>query len=149
MAEYFSIKISNAPWENITVDEIIDVSKQLAEYIPVVFTTMGPEGLLVTRKGNATDVFYNFTNNSSYEVNNSMACNEIESRIYPPLLNIDDNINKGYSVSGCGDCLAAGIISGMLKGYDELSSVSLGLRAAAISLQSFETTPATLKSLKS
>lgn len=47
MAEYFSIKISNAPWENVTVDEIIDVSKQLAEYIPVVFTTMGPEGLLV------------------------------------------------------------------------------------------------------
>ena len=51
------------------------------------------------------------------------------------------------SVSGCGDCLAAGIITGILRGWKESSCVSLGLHAAKESLISYETVPTTLISL--
>lgn len=55
---------------------------------------------------------------------------------------------KKYSVSGCGDCLAAGIITGILRGLGEESCVNIGLEAAAISLESLETVPETLARLR-
>ena len=48
------------------------------------------------------------------------------------------------SVSGAGDCLAAGFIAGLLKGYDNMTSVNMGLKSARLSLQSFYTVPESL-----
>ena len=48
------------------------------------------------------------------------------------------------SVSGAGDCLAAGFIAGLLKGYDNITSVNMGLKSARLSLQSFYTVPESL-----
>ena len=45
------------------------------------------------------------------------------------------------SVSGAGDCLAAGFISGLLKGHDTTTSVEFGLRAASLSLKNTFTVP--------
>ena len=45
------------------------------------------------------------------------------------------------SVSGAGDCLAAGFIAGLLKGHDTTTSVEFGLRAASLSLKNTFTVP--------
>jgi sugar/nucleoside kinase (ribokinase family) len=65
----------------------------------------------------------------------------IQSRLYSPL-SFDGKI---ANVSGCGDCLAAGIITGMLRGWKESDCITLGLRAANQSLTSYETVPNILK----
>ena len=48
------------------------------------------------------------------------------------------------SVSGAGDCLAAGFIAGLLKNYDNTTSVHMGLKAAKLSLKSIYTVPESL-----
>lgn len=54
---------------------------------------------------------------------------------------------KMFSASGCGDCFAAGIIYGILNNLNEEDCVSLGLKAADLSLKSHEAVPSTLSSL--
>ncbi|GAV03573.1 hypothetical protein RvY_13970 [Ramazzottius varieornatus] len=53
------------------------------------------------------------------------------------------------NVSGSGDCMASGIIHGILNGWSIDQSVDLGTKAAACSLLSLKTVPETLNQLTS
>ncbi|XP_011505540.1 PREDICTED: pseudouridine-metabolizing bifunctional protein C1861.05 [Ceratosolen solmsi marchali] len=117
--------------ESNTDFEIVKkTSEFLAQRIPVVITTLGEQGVLITRKSSANELLLD-------KNNDSIESSAIQSRLYPPL-NFAGEI---ISVSGCGDCLAAGIITGILKGWKESDCVSLGLLAAKQSLTSHETVP--------
>lgn len=90
----------------------------------------------VTRKSSGDEPFLD-------ENNTLIESSAVHSRLYSSV-NVDEEI---ANVSGCGDCLAAGIITGILKGWKESSCILLGLHAAKQSLISYETVPQTLRSL--
>lgn len=71
----------------------------------------------------------------------------INSRLYPPLSYVSDDSNETFNVSGCGDCLTAGIIYGIHKNFDETDCLSLALKAAALSLTSLDAIPSSLSLL--
>ncbi|EFN68914.1 Uncharacterized sugar kinase yeiC [Camponotus floridanus] len=135
IGKYFNISIP----ENMDLTAVKNIAEQLLEYIPIVITTLGPQGVLVTRKGLQDEPFYD--KNGKLITNSSIA-----SRLYPAL-DIPEKSSEILSVSGCGDCLAAGIISGIHKNLDETNCISLALKAAALSLKSFDTVPKTLTML--
>lgn len=135
MANYFQIPVP--PKESdIGFETIKAITEQLVERIPVIIATLGSKGVMVTRKSSQNDLFFD-------EYRNLVETSGVQSRLYAPLL-FDKKIS---SVSGCGDCLAAGIITGIVRGWKEPYCLSLGLHAAKQSLTSFETVPSTLTSL--
>lgn len=95
----------------------------------------------MARKAPSNEPFYDETNKL---IENS----SVQSRIYPTTFNNNEIFDRIVSVSGSGDCLAAGMICGILRGLDEQSCVSLALKAAALSLKSHKTVPSTLASLR-
>ncbi|XP_057332372.1 uncharacterized protein LOC130672097 [Microplitis mediator] len=142
MSEYFSLtksSIKSFNEDDIDINEIKELTEKLAEYIPVVFTTMGSKGLFVARNSEQNEL------HDLLDLQRSISnqC-QVKSKFYPSLMKLDKRelTRKKFSVSGCGDCLAAGIITGMLKQMDDESCVTLGLQAAAVSLQSLESVPA-------
>ncbi|XP_034943463.1 pseudouridine-metabolizing bifunctional protein C1861.05 isoform X2 [Chelonus insularis] len=151
MLEYFSITKSAIPPPNIQVDDIQELAVKLAEKIPVVITTLGPDGLLINRRcSSSKKPFYNSNGISTKNLVEDGTT--IQSRLHPPVeLNtegiLSPRINK-VSVSGCGDCLAAAIITGILRGLSEEMCITLGLKAAAVSLKSFENVPQALALLE-
>lgn len=95
----------------------------------------------VTRKASRDCAFYN-------ERGELIEKEDIQSHLYNPLSQIEKIPVHQNSVSGCGDCLAAGIIVGILNKFSETECISLGLKAAAISLKSFEAVPQQLSTLR-
>lgn len=95
----------------------------------------------MTRKALQDEPFYD--KSGELIVNSSIA-----SRLYPAI-NGTEKSSKILSVSGCGDCLTAGIIYGIHKNLDETNCISVALKAAALSLRSFDTVPRTLTMLSS
>lgn len=91
----------------------------------------------MTRKAKRNEPFYD----ASGEL---IANSPVASRLYPA---VDGAEKTGeiVSVSGCGDCLTAGIIYGIHKNLDEIGCISVALRAAALSLRSFDAVPRTLR----
>ncbi|XP_012227103.1 uncharacterized protein [Linepithema humile] len=132
IAKFFNIPTV----ENMDLTAVRNIAEQLIEYIPVVITTLGSQGVLVTRKASSHEPFYN--ENGELIVNSSIA-----SRLYP-VANGAEKSNEILCVSGCGDCLTAGIIYGIHKNLDEVNCISIALKAAALSLRSFDTVPQTL-----
>jgi len=151
--------------ENMDLTAMRNIAEQLIEHIPVVITTLGSQGVLVciinvkfilifnnifqqiywlfilqvTRKALSHEPFYN--KNGELIVNSSIA-----SRLYPAV-NDAKKSNEILSVSGSGDCLTAGMIYGIHKNLDEINCISIALKAAALSLKSFDTVPQTLAML--
>lgn len=107
-----------------------------------IFLNIYPQ---VTRKSTKETPFYSPEGLQQCNLNQNSI---IQSHLYLPLPQNDTNIPPKYSVSGCGDCLAAGIILGVLRNLPESSCVALGLQAAAISLRSTEATPLSLTKLR-
>lgn len=68
------------------------------------------------------------------------------SRLYPATV-VSVGSSKVLSVSGCGDCLTAAMIYGIHRNLDETDCVSVALKAAALSLKSFDAVPQTLAAL--
>ncbi|OXU17040.1 hypothetical protein TSAR_000228 [Trichomalopsis sarcophagae] len=135
MAKYFDVPTPSDE-SKIDIETVKNITEELNKWIPVIIATLGAQGVLITRKCSTNKPFLNKSNNLIED-------GKTESRLYSPL-SYDGKI---VSVSGCGDCLAAGIITGILRGWKESSCVSLGLHAAKESLTSFETVPSTLKTL--
>ncbi|XP_070525905.1 uncharacterized protein [Cardiocondyla obscurior] len=133
IGEHFNIPIA----EDMDLAGVKSVAEQLAEHIPVVVTTLGAEGVLVTRRASANVPFYN-------EHGELIADSPIVSRLYP-VANGAEKTGEILSVSGCGDCLAAGIIYGIHKKLNEIDCISIALKAAALSLRSFDAVPRTLQ----
>lgn len=140
IAKYFGIQIPNDEFR--THEAVKHVAESLAEIVPVVFTTLGSLGVLVTRKAAGNRAFYDERGELINDEN-------IQSRLYKPHLQLNDipDVHQS-SVSGCGDCLAAGIIVGILNKFSEAECLALGLEAAAISLKSFEAVPQQLSTLR-
>ncbi|XP_058798375.1 uncharacterized protein LOC131668322 [Phymastichus coffea] len=135
IAKYFSISVPSEE-SDVDIDTIKSISEKLIEWIPVVIATMGPKGVLVTRNSSGDEPFLN-------KDNTVIENDKVHSRLYSPV-----SVNKDIAnVSGCGDCLAAGIIAGILRGWKESNSILLGLHAAKQSLISHQTVPHTLKLL--
>ncbi|XP_033232223.1 pseudouridine-metabolizing bifunctional protein C1861.05 isoform X3 [Belonocnema kinseyi] len=139
MARFFEIPMENEDFNNY--ETVRQVAERLAERIPVVITTLGPLGVLVVRKASKEDAFYD-------EKGRLIENEDIQSHLYPPLSQVAEKHIQQISVSGCGDCLAAGIIVGILNGLDEANCISHGLKAAAVSLTSFEAVPPTMSALQ-
>ncbi|KAI4502923.1 hypothetical protein M0802_001967 [Mischocyttarus mexicanus] len=124
----------------VTSNDVNEMASHLAKYIPVIISTLGSEGVLITREAQKTDLFY--------DENNVLVKNgAINSRLYTPLSEISKIPNEIFSASGCGDCFAAGIIYGIHKNLNEENCISLALKAAALSLKSYKTVPSTLSNL--
>lgn len=122
------------------LEEVKAIAEQIAEFIPVVISTLGSHGVLVARKALGNDPFYD-------KEGRLVAHTMITSRLYPPSSFISDDPNETFNVSGCGDCLTAGIIYGIHKNLDETSCLSLALKAAALSLTSLDAVPTSLSLL--
>ena len=88
-------------------------------------------------------------NDAFYDKEGKLITNTaITSRLYPPLSHTSEDPNETYNVSGCGDCLTAGIIYGIHQNLDERNCLSLALKAAALSLTSLDAVPASLSLLR-
>lgn len=158
---------------SMDLELIRELAEQLALHIPIVIVTLGSDGLLVSKINNEAIVFLTMffyscnlckknisiiifqvarkapSNEPFYdETNNLIETGSVQSRIYPTTFNNNEILDKIVSVSGSGDCLAAGMMCGILRGLDEERCVSLALRAAALSLKSHKTVPSTLSSLR-
>lgn len=92
----------------------------------------------IARKGTEKDPFYNKNGDLIESISTS-------SRLYSPLPILKKEI---VSVSGCGDCLAAGIICGIHHNMDEINCVKFALKAADLSIKSFDPVPPTLATLR-
>ncbi|XP_043263251.1 pseudouridine-metabolizing bifunctional protein C1861.05 [Colletes gigas] len=136
IGKYFGVHV---PENKLIMDleEVKTIAEQVAEFVPVVVTTLGSQGVLVARKALGSNPFYDTKGNL---VENTM----ITSRLYPPLSYISEDSNETFNVSGCGDCLTAGIIYGIHKNLYETNCLSLALKAAALSLTSLDAVPASL-----
>ncbi|XP_047358495.1 pseudouridine-metabolizing bifunctional protein C1861.05 isoform X1 [Vespa velutina] len=124
----------------ITLDDVNEMANHLAKYIPVIISTLGSEGVLITREAKKTDPFYD---KNGVLIKNGA----INSHLYKPLSHVSKIPYKIFSASGCGDCFAAGIIYGIHNNLNEENCVNLALKAADLSLRSHEAVPSTLSSL--
>ncbi|XP_039312020.1 pseudouridine-metabolizing bifunctional protein C1861.05 isoform X2 [Solenopsis invicta] len=124
--------------ETLDPAAVKSVAERLSKHIPVVVTTLGAQGVLVTRKASQNEPFYD--ESGKLVVSSS----SVTSRLYPA---VDGAERTGeiVSVSGCGDCLTAGIIYGIHKNLDEVGCISLALEAAALSLRSYDAVPRTVR----
>ncbi|XP_050294346.1 uncharacterized protein LOC126734680 [Anthonomus grandis grandis] len=115
VARHFKLQV-NKHFDN-ELEEAAALAKVLVPYIDNVIVTLGPQGVLIARKGEATD---------------SLLCNNLTSvsvRHYPQKI-LSDIIN----VSGAGDCFASGFVAAHLKNLHEARCVSVGFAAAKSAL---------------
>ncbi|KAK3596357.1 hypothetical protein CHS0354_037075 [Potamilus streckersoni] len=116
--------------------ESFKMGKTVCEQIPVVIVTLGKHGVLICRHGDHT---------ARLPLRGCDIKREGEvTGVYYPVLR-EDNSSSIISVSGAGDCLAATMIAGIVKGYDPDLCVKAGLHAASHSLSSHHAVPDTIR----
>lgn len=108
------------------IEQAAAIAKPIADYVPNIIVTLGGHGLLVVRRQPA----------SMPLLSTEGDWKEISVRHYPA-----PNVGRLVNVSGAGDCLASGMIAGMLKGSSEGRCVSIGLAAAGLALRSNNAVP--------
>lgn len=108
------------------IQQAAAIAKPITNYIPNIIVTLGSHGLLVVRRQLPSTPLLNAEDN----------CREISFRHYPA-----PKVGNLVNVSGAGDCLASGMIVGMLKGLSEEKCVSIGLAAAGLALRSKNAVP--------
>ncbi|CAG9823377.1 unnamed protein product [Phaedon cochleariae] len=101
------------------MQEAAHISMKLLNFIDNILVTLGSDGLLIARRGSATDNFQENLQLSSEHV-----------RHYP-IEEIHDLVN----VSGAGDCFSSGFIAAAISGMPEEVCVSVGFAAAKLALQ--------------
>ncbi|OWF38530.1 pseudouridine-metabolizing bifunctional protein C1861.05-like [Mizuhopecten yessoensis] len=116
------------------LDESIRLSKPVMEKVPVLIVTLGKHGLLLCRN---SDMNRFPTRGDSIKAGGM-------TFVHYPAASPDNMPKQLVSVSGAGDCLTAGIISGIIQGHDIELCVKTGLLAAQMSLQSFDAVPTTV-----
>ncbi|ELT92573.1 hypothetical protein CAPTEDRAFT_219381 [Capitella teleta] len=104
-----------------TVAEVECLASSVLAHIPCLVVTLGRHGVLLCNRNDAASPF------------TLHHANEISFVRFPSLKQPDDKI---VSVSGAGDCLAAGVMHGISVGLPVEDSFHLGLRAALCSLKS-------------
>ncbi|XP_076281429.1 uncharacterized protein LOC143209541 [Lasioglossum baleicum] len=139
IAKYLGVSVPEDK-SSIDLEEVKAIAEQVAKFVPVIISTLGSQGVLVVRKALGSDTFYD--KEGKLTVNST-----ITSRLYPPLSYTFEDSNETFNVSGCGDCLTAGMIYGIHKNMIETDCLSLTLKAAALSLTSLDAVPASLSLL--
>nr|XP_026485162.1 pseudouridine-metabolizing bifunctional protein C1861.05 [Vanessa tameamea] len=118
------------PKNNITksndLEEIINLSKIVLEFVDLLLVTRGSAGVVTIKSVN--------------EITDSSPINshEFEVRLYSA-----EVLNHIENVSGAGDCFSSGFIYGVILGLDECKSISFGFSAAKEALLSKRTVPCT------
>jgi len=107
-----------------TLTQLAQISIRLLEQykMSVVMLTLSEYGVLLTRRGSVSDPLPVKSNS------NSTLDSRFSSVYYPgsPATHV-------VSVSGAGDCLTAGFLTGVLQGKNQHQCVSAGLQAAKLS----------------
>ncbi|XP_071455384.1 uncharacterized protein [Hetaerina americana] len=108
--------------------EAFELSHMAMSIVNTLFVTLGKLGVMVTSKGSINDPLIKCC---------STKC--ATTRLYPPPI-----VSTFVSVSGAGDCFAAGVGAGMLKNLPESECVAAGTAAAAMSIAAHSTVPSEL-----
>ncbi|XP_045542630.1 pseudouridine-metabolizing bifunctional protein C1861.05 [Papilio machaon] len=112
---------------NITIDEasdineIINLSKIVTQFIKVLIVTMGKKGIITVTQASEPD-------------------NAREEKLNVCYYAVEE-LNNVENVSGAGDCFASGYIHGVLSCFQESLCVSIGFEAAKSALMSKSTVP--------
>lgn len=99
---------------------------KLADYIQNIIITLGSDGIVIVRRGLASENFNEYDN-----IND-----QVSIRHYPTK-EIKDFVN----VSGAGDCFASGFIAGMVAKQPEEICVAIGFASAKTALYSSAAVP--------
>ncbi|XP_013144427.1 PREDICTED: pseudouridine-metabolizing bifunctional protein C1861.05 [Papilio polytes] len=102
------------------INEIIDLSKIVTQFIKILIVTMGKKGVITVNNASEQPSTEKKPNVQYYSV---------------------EKLNNVENVSGAGDCFASGYIHGILSCYQESHCVSLGFEAAKSALLSKSTVP--------
>ncbi|XP_056646659.1 uncharacterized protein LOC130451580 [Diorhabda sublineata] len=105
--------------------DIALLSQEVVNYVDNVIITMGSQGILIARKGLASDSFLQRSTSFTF------------SARYYPTTSITNLIN----VSGAGDCFASGFIASLVSNKSEEISISVGFAAAKLALFSQAAVP--------
>ncbi|XP_050352416.1 uncharacterized protein LOC126774828 [Nymphalis io] len=124
MADF--LKPNNNIKKSNDLEEIINLSKIVLEFVDLLLITRGSAGVVTVKSLNE---------NTNLSPINS---HEFEVRLYSA-----EALNSIENVSGAGDCFSSGFIYGVLLGLNECKSVSLGFSAAKEALLSKRTVPCT------
>ena len=119
----------------LRIAEVGVATKQLLEHynIRVILVTLSEHGVVLVRRGRPEEPLPTKT---------SMTQGADVSGVWYPC---SDPCTSVVSVSGAGDCLTAGFITGVLQGRDQATAVSAGLQAARISCSVSAAVPETLR----
>lgn len=118
------LKLDTPKSEN-KLNEVVEITQKLVNFIDNVIVTLGADGVVIARKGEANESFF--------------ASGKIGIRHY--------KVNRSKivtSVNGAGDNLASGIVAAMLEGLSEEKCVSVGLEAAKTALSTSRSVADTL-----
>lgn len=99
---------------------------KLADNIQNIIITLGSDGILIVRRGLASDYF-----NEPYNKNV-----QVSIRHYPT-----NEIKDFVNVNGAGDCFASGFIAGMIAKQPEEICVAIGFASAKTALYSSAAVP--------
>ena len=124
----------------LRIAEVGVATRQLLEHynLQVILVTLSEHGVVLVRRGRPEDPL---PTKSSMTKGMRMMGAEVSGVWYP----CTDPCTSVVSVSGAGDCLTAGFITGVLQGRDQASAVSAGLQAARISCSVSAAVPESLK----
>ena len=121
----------------LTFEQIKTACDDLLRHVQVVLVTLGEDGVVVVRRG-SPDQPLPLKNDP--RVLTPAELTGVSEKRYPIL--DGNNNNNVVSVSGSGDCFAAGFISALLSGcLDQDKAIEAGLKAAARSIQCIEAVP--------
>uniref|UniRef100_M3XK43 Zgc:136858 n=2 Tax=Latimeria chalumnae TaxID=7897 RepID=M3XK43_LATCH len=107
-------------------------SHPLLEYLQCVVVTLGSHGVLLCGRNNGGSISFQLGGKTQNSKGEPCAVH------YPAVPVLQEDI---LNVSGAGDCLAAGMIAGMLAGQETDTCVRMGLLAAYLSLRSHDSVP--------
>lgn len=122
IALHFGIK-PDMPF-NSELEEAAEIAYRFTDYVDNVIVTLGPQGIIICRKGEATDPLLK-TKSAKVSV-----------RHYPV-----KERNDFVNVNGAGDCFASGFIAALLQNYPENKCVSVGFASALMALYSQSPVP--------
>ncbi|XP_071855180.1 uncharacterized protein [Apostichopus japonicus] len=119
--------------------ECLQLSKRLMESFYCLIITLDEDGILVVRNSEPEEPFLL----SKIDRSEGDFTGMMSAVHYQPFA--DDKMSENIiSVSGGGDCLAAGIMAGMLREKSPDTAIKMGLLAAHLSLQSHESIPVSI-----
>ncbi|XP_050514555.1 uncharacterized protein LOC126889889 isoform X2 [Diabrotica virgifera virgifera] len=123
---YVIANLLNIPYTKSSgLEDIAKLTERVVNYVDNVIVTMGHQGILIGRKGFATDSFQQKVTNEKFG-----------ARHYPT-----KEITHLVNVSGAGDCFASGFICALVSGKSEEICISVGFAAAELALFSESAVP--------